>query len=634
MTGKIVSHNWDEYFQASEQLFREGQFSALWSRLQVLSESDIPETRRPRYYFYILTCAVYGVGDLDRARDMNRQLDFRFHPTIRYRLCLRLGDYSTARKLRRAHAYNMNELADFRYTLGLHCLLKRKYKFGLDFYQERHRAINTSKSLIESLQYHYLTDSTEEDPNIIVLEQGVGEVLISLLHIRESKQHQALIFCGMPKYRRLVARYFPNATYHSRVDTPELENKPAILALDFLRRSWMKRRSFAVQEVFDTPLRSRHSRPVFGICWRGGSAQNRREERHIALQFFVEFLPKQYDYIVLQYDVSDEEKQFLRAHPNIQIPLLDLTADTLATFDLIRDCAGVISVAGANWHLAGSANVPFLGIMHTNSHWLWGRAADAKSVYSSATTIPKRSLSYDKVSAWAQSAFDAWQLRETIDQPPSIKPADRPVFVTGLPGTGLSNIMQQLGDQGIWIGPDPQNSHYQDHAPQTNNAEAIESYDNQLIRNRLILNILKTLGADQDGITLPPLPTMLPPFPWLRFQIERALREQGWDNNTFWGLKDYRLVLLWPLFARAFPDATWVIVEQNPDKVGLELIQNQRFSRHSTSTEYWKMYLNAFNERINLLRRSGEHIAIVKAEEEPSSIRTLVDSIIHSANTD
>jgi hypothetical protein len=611
-------NDWDEYFQSAEQLFSQGQFSALWSKLQTLGEHEIPEARQPRYYFYILTCALYGIGDLDKAKTINRRIDFRFHPTIRYRLCLRLGDYPTARRLRRAHDYNENELADFRYTLGLRCLTKGKYRFGFDFYQERYRAINTPKSLMAPLQYHYLTNDPEEDPDVIVLEQGMGEVLISLLHIKASKRHARSQFCGMPKYRRLVARYFPQATYHSRLGAAEFEGKQAILAVDFLKRAWLNKRSLSPHEVFDAPLRSRHSRPVFGICWRGGSAQNRREERHIPLSFFVEFLPKQHDYVVLQYDVSDEEKQFLRGHPNIQIPFLDLTADALATFDMVREFAGVISVAGANWHLAGGANIPFLAIMHGTPHWLWGKDADAKSIYPSATTIAKEALSHDIVQAWSRSALSAWQSRETAEHASSSKPSERPIFVTGLPGAGLSRVIKHFAEQGVWLGADALHD----------NAEAISSYENHLVRNRLIFNVLQKLGAHEDCIVFPPCPERLPPFPWLRFQIERALREQGWDGDASWGLKDFRLALLWPLFARAYPDATWVIVEQDVGQVALELIEAKRFARHSTSLEYWKMYLNAFNDRLASLRASHEHLVVMDGDESAERIGSQVASIL------
>ncbi|MBT0963460.1 hypothetical protein [Denitromonas iodatirespirans] len=610
--------DWDDYFQSSEQLFRQGQFSALWSTLQTLGEDDIPEDRQPRYFFYLLTCAIYGIGDLDKARAINRRIDFRFHPTIRYRLCLRLGDFATARRLRKDHRYSDNELADFRYTLGLHCLAKRKYTVGFELYQERYRAINTPKSLMAPLQYHYMTDDPNEDPDLIVLEQGMGEVLISLLHIKASTRHGTSTFCGMPKYRRLVTRYFPQATYRSTLDAAAFDGKPAILAVDFLRRAWRNTRSLAPAAVFDTPLRAGHAKPVFGICWRGGSAQNRREERHIPLPFFVEFLPKHVDYLVLQYDMTAEERAFLRAHPNIQVPFLDLTADALATFDLVRGLAGAISVAGANWHLAGGAGIPLLAIMHGTPHWLWGKEADARSIYPSATTIAKESLSLDPVDRWITSALTAWKSRETTPPAPSGKPADRPIFVTGLPGAGLSRVLQAFAAQGIWVGADAQ----------TDTPATVDTHENPLIQHRLIFNILKKLGADEDCIVFPPPPDRLPPFPWLRFQIEKALRQQGWDGDGRWSLKDFRLAPLWPLFARAYPEATWVLVAQDVRQVGPALIDTPRFARHSTSFEYWTMYLNVLNDRIASLRHGAANVVTVDAEASDADIRAAVAAIL------
>ena len=603
--------DWDAWFEAAEQLFRQGQFSTLWAKLQSADVDQMPDARRPRAFFYQFTCALYGIGDLDAARQLNQRLDFRFHPTIRYRLCLRLGDFATARRLRKDHDYSEHEQADFRYTLGLHCLARHKYGFGFPLYQERYRAINTPKSLMAPLHYHYLGDDPASDPPTIVLEQGMGEVLVSLLHLLAEGHHGQAAFCGMPKYRRLVRRYFPEASYHSRLDPEVFANRPAIMAMDVLGRAWRTRRSLAPPRGFDTPLRTRHSRPVFGICWRGGSAQNRREERHIPLPFFVQFLPPQYDYVVLQYDVSDEEKAFLRAHPHIQVALLDLSADALATFDLIRELAGVISVAGANWHLAGGAGIPLLALMHGTPHWLWGKPADAHNIYPSATTLAKDALSLDTVDAWIESALAQWPARPVRDPAPATAPADRPIFVTGLPGVGLARVMQQLAGRGLWVGTS---------AP-AETSTAVDAYDNPLIQQRLIFNILRKLDAHEDGVVLPPPPERLPPFPWLRFQIDKALRESGWDGMARWALKDFRLALLWPMFARACPDATWVVVTQDPEALAQALIADERFARHSTSREYWKMYLNVLEERIATLCRSGERVVVVADEADPARLQ-------------
>lgn len=608
---------WEERFAAFEALFRDGQFSDLWANLHTFSEQVLPEERRARYYFFLLSCAVYGIGNLDQANALNRRLDFRFHPTMRYRLCLRQKDYVTAHRLRHAYDYNENEQADFRHTLGLHCLAKCKFKFGFHFYQERYRAINTPKNLMSPLQYHYLTSDPEEDPDTVVLEQGVGEVMISLLHIKNSGKHEKSHFCGMSKYRRMVARYFPQATYHTRLKLSEFEGKYGILALDFLKRSWDAQQSFAVQPLLDTPLRTRHSKPKFGICWRGGSAQNRREERHIPLPFFVEFLPKEYDYIVLQYDITDEEKQLLQAHPNIQTPLLDLTNDALVTFDVIRELAGVIAVAGANWHLAGSANIPFLAIMHDSAHWLWGKHADAKSVYPSATTLNKAELSFAKVDSWAQSALSLWQARPIEAPTPSTQVAERPIFVTGLPGSDLSHVMQQFAAHGIWL------HHETAYADQKDK----EVYGNPIIRHRLVFNILKHLGVSQDGLTFPPKAERLPPFPWLRFQIEKALSEQGYEGNNIWGYQDFRLALLWPQFAHAYPNATWIIVEQDPQQVGQEMLANPSYAQHSSSLEYWNMYLNAFKDRLSALRHSQETVISLPSNASASAIQAVIDIV-------
>lgn len=589
--------SWDQRFEIMEDLFQEGQFSILWSKLITFKEIDLPKFRRSRYYFYILTCAVYGIGNLTKAKKLNRLLDFRFHPTMRYRLSLRLKDFVTANRLRHSHNFSTNEEADFRHTLGLHCLTKGKFKFGFHFYQERYRAINTPKSLMAPLQYHYLTDDPKKDSNIIVLEQGLGEVLISLLHIKISGNHEKSIFCGMAKYKKIVSRYFPNASYHTRLKLSEFEGKEGILAVDFLKRSWDKKRTLLIESPLDKPIRTRHSKPKIGICWRGGAGQNRREERHIPLKYFLEFLPKEKNYIVLQYDITEDEKKLLEKHPNIQIPLVDLTNDALITFDIVRELAGVISVAGANWHLAGSADIPFLAIMHKNSHWLWGKDAKASSVYPSATTIPKPDLSFEIVNKWSDNVIAQWHYRPIDTITSNNQLCEKPIFITGLPGQALSKTMYQFIENGLWVNNKPEYL-----------STSEELYGSEIIRKRLIFNILKKLGVSEEGHTFPPLSDQLPPFPWLRFQIEKALHEEGYLGNVRWGYQDFRLVLLWPFLARAYPEATWVIVDQDIHKVTGELLESATHTLYSASYEYWSMYLNVFNDRLLALKNSSENV--------------------------
>ena len=64
------------------------------------------------------------------------------------------------------------------------------------------------------------------------------------------------------------------------------------------------------------------------------------------------------------------------------------------------------------------------------------------------------------------------------------------------------------------------------------------------------------------------------------------------------------MTLVWPIFARAFPHAQWLIVERDERDVINSLCRTSFMQRHSHSPEYWKMFCVSHNRRLAALKKA------------------------------
>lgn len=581
----------------------DGRIAALTDYLtQIGPRQTVPQHLRKTYDFLFYAAALYGQGDAEAARRQNADDKKADWAGMRYRLALRQKEFATAAKIRRLPGVTQKDDWDFRCTMGLHLIWRYRYKWGFHFYQDRWHAKNFSRILPSKLRYQPVEDIREE-PEAILLEQGVGEQLLSLMHMRSLRLEPKIIF-GLHKSRALVNRVFPRSRFVSVNDVPnDQEGRPVVCAMDIVGKVFQSTGSFAPKESLTSPTRDRGRPPIYGICWRGGSGQNRREERHIPLHLFLDLLPRDARFVPLQFDVTRSEAEILRADQRCQPPLFDVKANPGQTMELVRSLAVVISVDSANWHFAQAAQVPFLAIMNPTSHWLWGPDARAEWAYSCATTIPKSALSCDAVADWMAGVSDSYAKRPVaarVNAPVS----HRPVLMPGLPRSGTSMTMDILARHGIWIG----------NTMQANAANPNGFFENLTLKQRLVKRLLRDLGADENGVN--PLPDVdnLPLLPGLGDRIIAMLAEDGYDKSAPWAFKDPKLTLIWPVLASAFPDAVWIIPKRDREAVVRSLSRVHFMKAHSIDPEYWRMFCAAYDQRLTRLMHSGANVHIVDTD--------------------
>lgn len=584
----------------AQEALNAGRVSECYRLIAPLLSSPPPDGKDRSHLAYLqLACALYHTGDLEAARQLNTTLATRHWRAMRYRLSLRLRDFQTAKRLRRDPDVTARERDDFRTTAGLYLLWARRYRQGFPLYAARHNAILFPRTVPARLSHAPLPADPKEDEDTIILEQGLGDVLFHLAHIRAEGRHEKSRFVGLRKYGSLIARYFPHAQFTAHDELTEDTDRPrAHLAADFIGRNFARTGKVGPGTTFDRPLRHRGEPPVWGICWRGGSGQNRREERHIPLRMFLDLLPRDRRFLALQFDMTPEERAILLADGRAMIPLSDLTRDPVNTIDMIRPLAGVISVDSANWHMAGLAEIPLLAIMNPTAHWFWGPDAKAESAYPSATTLPKSELRADRVQDWLDETAEGWQLRPPAPRLGARKVAERPVFVLGLPRSATSMTTRVLHAHGLWLG---------DTVP--GNPENPQGYfESRALRDGIVKPLLSEMGVDPFGVRHLPAHDIAPPCPDLAARIAAALRAERYDASRPWGFKDPKLTLIWRLFDKAYPDALWVIVTRPREQVIASLCRTSFMARHSTSPEYWVPFCNAYEHRLAQLRGSGARV--------------------------
>ncbi len=169
---------------------------------------------------------------------------------------------------------------------------------------------------------------------------------------------------------------------------------------------------------------------------------------------------------------------------------------------------------------------------------------------------------------------------------------DRPILVTGLPRSGTSLVAGLLAESGAWVGrtvpggpPNPRGF-----------------FEHVALREGVNKGILRALGADPLGVRRLPAPDELLPVDNLRETVHRILREEGYDGTRPWLFKDAKLTLLWPLWAQAFPQARWVIVERPLDDVIRSCQRTHFMAQHGLGEAQWRDWAEAYLRRLQALR--------------------------------
>lgn len=184
-------------------------------------------------------------------------------------------------------------------------------------------------------------------------------------------------------------------------------------------------------------------------------------------------------------------------------------------------------------------------------------------------------------------------------------PFETPIFVLGLPRTGTSMIAGALGICGAWTG-----STVPGGAP---NPKGF--FEHAVIREQVTKQILARLGCDPLGINKLPPVDLDGEVPQLARAIREIIETDGYTHDEPWLYKDAKLALLWPLFKKAFPDSTWVVVRRDEEGFVNSCLRTYFMRLHSQEPDFWRTLGQAYRARIQALKDSGAPVLEISSPE-------------------
>jgi len=134
------------------------------------------------------------------------------------------------------------------------------------------------------------------------------------------------------------------------------------------------------------------SRPRIGLVWSGNAQHKNDHNRSIPLELLLSQLPERFDWVSLQREVRDADRQALELHPSIRhfgTELADFT-DTAALCELMDL---VISVDTSVAHLSGALGRPTWVLLPNVPDWRWLLDRDDSPWYSCLKLYRQRETS-------------------------------------------------------------------------------------------------------------------------------------------------------------------------------------------------------------------------------------------------
>jgi tetratricopeptide (TPR) repeat protein len=143
--------------------------------------------------------------------------------------------------------------------------------------------------------------------------------------------------------------------------------------------------------------------PKIGIVARGSSSFANDKSRSFDLEALLADLPKDASYVVLQRDLSDEERMFVDSFDNIVAPgkKLETFSDTAA---ICKHLDQVISVDTGVAHLSAALGTPTSVLLAYRPDWRWGAEGETTEWYPSARLIRQT-----RCGEW-ESALSTWHM--------------------------------------------------------------------------------------------------------------------------------------------------------------------------------------------------------------------------------
>jgi hypothetical protein len=176
-----------------------------------------------------------------------------------------------------------------------------------------------------------------------------------------------------------------------------------------------------------------------------------------------------------------------------------------------------------------------------------------------------------------------------------------PIIVTGVPRSRTSltmGILEACGaDVGKTCGPTPNNKKGQ--------------YECTALIQNVEKPWLKQHGFDQKGQKLP-----LPPkdLPIDSYRKTKTLQFFSPKKESIWAYKDCKACLSYKSWINAFPDAKWIIVHRQADKIAKSCQRTSFMNAYSTKQE-WLEWIAEYRKRLEWLKEEAKNVFEIDSDK-------------------
>lgn len=124
------------------------------------------------------------------------------------------------------------------------------------------------------------------------------------------------------------------------------------------------------------------------------------------------------------------------------------------------------------------------------------------------------------------------------------------------------------------------------------------------VRDKIVKPYLTSIGADRMGQSRLPELEDLKPAPDWRARVTRAI-----GQPEPWGYKCAKACLIWPLWVEHFPDAKWVIVRRDKERI-IDSCLRTHFMRAHKDRVGWGAWADGYIKRLEELKWEADCIEV------------------------
>lgn len=170
----------------------------------------------------------------------------------------------------------------------------------------------------------------------------------------------------------------------------------------------------------------------------------------------------------------------------------------------------------------------------------------------------------------------------------------KPIFITGIERSGSSMIAKIVGD-----------------SPEVFVGKTKRMLENERLESLMISRYVLE-GCDPMAQDPLPEPSSISIPDWWRGAVLEALERDGFDAERYetWMYKSARLLHTWPLWAKTFPEARWIIVRRRTGSIAQSCSKTNHMRAYVDKSD-WLVWVRHQEQLLRDLANSGVQSRIV-----------------------